>query len=158
VGQRIKRLNELPYQDIDKQRLAGEQLEYTIAASDFDRLRQVDWTAHGDIRGLGQILRAAMTRGRSVAEAIAEHESVAVRDYGPKPVATLLDEIQGMAQAGRSLIATVNAAEQSLRCDVVDLLLADDSRFSALAVAMQLNPSALRKQLSDLKRDRKRRQ
>ncbi len=157
IAERVKRLTDLPYSDIDKHRFASQEPAYNISSSDLDRLGRVDWTTHGDIRGLGQILHAVMQRGRSVADAIAEHESIRRQEAGPRTAEILLEEIQSEARPDRSLVSAVSAAEQRLRCDVAGLLLQDDGRFEALAEALGLNHAALKKQLSDLQRDRKRR-
>ncbi len=149
-----KMLKADPYVDRDYWRTRSAALP-RLTSEDRAFLRQVDWSLRGNLRGLTSVVELVMNRGISAEEAfVVAGEEWTVDAGAVDPVTAVIDAALQTPKSKNTVAGHFATVEQELRERVHDRLCTDKGLESRLAEHLGVLPEDVRKQRSELKRDR----
>lgn len=154
-AERLQRLLGVESNKVDKERFSGDAPEFKLTDLDLALLKKVDWARHGDVRGLTQIIRSSISRGISVKEAIAAHETPVRRAVRHSAAEDLAQAIAANTVEG-PLSRVLGDFELITRKELAAVLRRDDELFARVAAALGCDGVQLKRQLADIARDRRR--
>ncbi len=136
----------------------GNRIHSLPTLSDLDRsaLAEVDWSAHGNLRGLTMAVDLMTDRGISARDAIPTLRSIdgldgsAGRGLGEAMISALLNR----SPDGNGLLAHVRAVEREFRGLVQERLKLDRRLQSQLALRLGIESADFARAVSELDRDR----
>jgi DNA-binding NtrC family response regulator len=128
----------------------------SISSGEIRRLQAVDWSRHGELRGLAQVVRKVLVGDRDVEDALAEltdlsEQRAAERDHA----AALLDELS-LTTVSATLGGRVRDVELARRGALKRQVLSDPATAGRLARTLDSDPDTVRKQARQLDRRRRR--
>ena len=145
-----------PVANLDRTRLAVQQkavTQYKLSTSTLARLRDIDWSTHGELRGLTQVIRRVVY-GASVEDALETVQQHPTPDRNtPRALAeALCDSVLANTEPVGSLTEAINSVEKRVRAEIILMLEADTALRQAFQNKLGLAGREWTVQRAELKR------